>query len=219
MHFEVLIEDQSGKAALEILIPKIIDCNQHTFTIRAYKGIGRIPPKLKPNLDPKKRILLDQLPRLIQGYGQTFASYPATYPAVLLIICDLDDRCLHQFRQELIACLEHSTPRPETYFCLAIEEGEAWYLGDLTAIKTAYPEAKDSVLNAYENDAICGTWEVLADAVVDGGAKKLARQGYGRVGQEKMVWAQVIPPHMVVDCNCSGSFCYFRDKVRQLSRS
>ena len=30
MHFEVLVEDQSGKKALDILIPKIIG-DQHSF--------------------------------------------------------------------------------------------------------------------------------------------------------------------------------------------
>jgi len=42
MHFEILVEDQSGKKALDILVPKIIG-DRHTFKIRAYKGIGRIP--------------------------------------------------------------------------------------------------------------------------------------------------------------------------------
>jgi hypothetical protein len=195
MHFEVLIEDISGQTTLETLIPKIIDCDQHSFIVHSYKGIGRIPPNLKPKLDPKKRVLLDQLPKLIQGYGQTFAKYPANYLAVLIIVCDLDNRCLHRFRQELIACLEMSTPQPETYFCLAIEEGEAWYLGDFNAIKSAYPQAKESVLKTYEHDAICGTWEVLADAIAPGGAKRLTRQGGGQVGREKMVWAETIPQY------------------------
>jgi hypothetical protein len=39
MHFEILIEDISGKTALEILVPKIIDVEQHTFRIHAYKGM------------------------------------------------------------------------------------------------------------------------------------------------------------------------------------
>lgn len=86
MHFEILIEHISGKTALEILVPKIINIEQHTFKIHAYKGIGHIPKNLTPNSDPKKRILLDQLPRLIQGYGKTL-SY---FPSVLIIICDLD---------------------------------------------------------------------------------------------------------------------------------
>ncbi|UUO14177.1 hypothetical protein [Dolichospermum heterosporum] len=88
MHFEILVEDVSGKTTLEILVPKIINPEQHTFNIHAYKGIGHIPKNLISNSDPKKRILLDQLPRLIQGYGKTFASYPPNYHAVLIIICD-----------------------------------------------------------------------------------------------------------------------------------
>ena len=41
MHFEILVEDQSGKKALEIIVPKIVnDCD--TFYIRSYKGIGHI---------------------------------------------------------------------------------------------------------------------------------------------------------------------------------
>ncbi|QHG19998.1 hypothetical protein GJB62_14990 [Nostoc sp. ATCC 53789] len=74
MHFEILVEDISGKIALEILVPKIINTEQHTFNIHHYKGIGRIPKNLTSTSDPKKRILLDQLPRLIQGYGKTLGA-------------------------------------------------------------------------------------------------------------------------------------------------
>ena len=38
MHFEILVEDISGKTALEIIIPKIISTQQHTFEIHRYKG-------------------------------------------------------------------------------------------------------------------------------------------------------------------------------------
>ena len=134
MHFEILVEDVSGKTALEILVPKIINTEQHTFNIHAYKGAGHIPKNLTSNSDPKKRILLERLPQLIQGYGKTFASYPPNYHAVLIIICDLDDRCLSAFRQELLNIVDSCEPKPKTQFCIAIEEGEAWYLGDLAAI-------------------------------------------------------------------------------------
>ena len=50
MHFEILVEDRSGKAALDILIPKIINAN-HSFKVRAYKGVGRIPKNLKSSTD------------------------------------------------------------------------------------------------------------------------------------------------------------------------
>ena len=215
MHFEILIEDISGKTALEILIPKIIS-DENTFNIHPYKGIGRIPEGLQPSSDPKRRILLDQLPKLIQGYGNTFAGYPSNYPAVLIIICDLDDRCLSDFRRELLNCVDKLTIKPETYFCIAIEEGEAWYLGDINAIKTAYPKAKDAVLNSYRNDSVCDTWEKLADAVCSGGVQSLAKLGWQAVGKEKTDWANNISPHMNVDINQSPSFCYFRDKLRSL---
>jgi hypothetical protein len=216
MHFEILIEDISGKTALEILIPKIIS-DEHTFNIHSYKGIGRIPQGLTPSSDPKRRILLDQIPKLIQGYGNTFTGYPPSYSAILIVVCDLDDRCLSNFRTELLDCVDKCAVKPETYFCIAIEEGEAWYLGDMNAMKTAYPRAKDAVLNSYVNDSICGTWEKLADAIFLGGAQSLAKLGWQAVGKEKMAWASDISPHMDVDINQSPSFCYFREKLRSLS--
>jgi hypothetical protein len=216
MHFEILVEDISGKTALDILIPKIINTEEHTFEIHSYKGIGHIPKNLKPGADAQKRILLDQLPRLVQGHGKTFAQYPSDYPAVLIVICDLDNKCLSTFRRELLELVDKCNPKPKTQFCIAIEEGEAWCLGDLSAVKKAYPKAKDKVLNSYVNDSICGTWEKLADAVFPGGAQSLSQLGWQTIGKEKSNWAKNIPPYMDVDNNLSPSFCYFRDKLRDL---
>ena len=50
MHFEILVEDLSGKKALDILVPKLID-EHHTFIVHPYKGIGRIPKNLGNNLN------------------------------------------------------------------------------------------------------------------------------------------------------------------------
>ena len=215
MHFEVLVEDQSGKKALDILVPKIIG-DQHTFRVIEYRGIGRIPRNLKSGVEANKRILLDRLPSLLRGYGKTFADYPPNYPAAVILVCDLDNKCLKEFRQDLFTVLNACNPKPETRFCLAIEEGEAWLLGDIAAIKAAYPKAKDNVLGRYKNDAICGTWELLADAVSQGGAKGLRKKGWAAVGQEKSIWAERIAPHMDVAINASPSFCYFHKKIREL---
>ena len=215
MHFEVLVEDQSGKKALDILIPKIIG-DQHSFEVHAYRGIGRIPRNLKSGIEAKKRILLDRLPSLLRGYGKTFAGYSPNYQAAVIVVCDLDTKCLKEFRQELFRVLNACNPKPETRFCIAIEEGEAWLLGDIPAIKATYPKAKDDVLSRYKNDAICGTWEFLADAVSQGGANGLKKKGWAAVGQEKSIWAERIAPHMDVAINASPSFCYFQKKIREL---
>ena len=215
MHFVILVEDQSGEKALRILMPKIIG-DQHTFCFHFYKGIGNIPPNLKSKTDVSRRILLDQIPRLLRGFGKTFANYPPNYPAVVILVCDLDDRCLKTFRQELLTVLDACNPRPETRFCIAIEEGEAWLLGDIPAIKQAYPNAKGTILNSYQNDAICGTWELLADAIFSGGSNALKKKAWYVIGREKSAWAENITPYMNVNQNVSPSFCYFRDKIREL---
>lgn len=214
MHFEILVEDQSGQKALEILVARIVG-EGHTFKIHGYKGAGRIPRGLGDGSDPGKRILLERLPKLLQGYGKAFANYPPDSPATVIVVCDLDDRCLKRFRQELDTVLANCHPAPPTCFCLAIEEGEAWLLGDLRAIRAAYPKAKQEVLTGYVNDSICGTWEKLADAVFPGGAVQLARQGWQAIGAEKFRWAQQIASHMDVDDNQSPSFCRFRNTLRE----
>jgi len=217
MHFELLVEDLSGAKALNILVPKIIG-DEHTFRFHLYKGIGRIPKNLNGKADPSKRILLDQLPRLLRGYGRAFANYPYDYPVAVILVCDLDNKCLKSFRQELCAILDACNPKPATRFCIAIEEGEAWFLGDIQAIKAAYPKAKVAILNSYENDAICGTWERLADAIFPGGAQSLSDKGWRAIGTEKAAWSEKIAPHMDVANNSSPSFCYFKSKLQELAR-
>ena len=216
MHLEILVEDQSGKKALDILIPRIVG-DQHTFRVTGYKGIGRIPRNLTSNTDASKRLLLDQLPSLLRGFGKTFAGYSANYPAAVILVCDLDDKCLKTFRQDLFTILKGCQPKPETRFCIAIEEGEAWLLGDIPAIKAAYPKARDEVLNGYKNDSICGTWELLADAVFSGGSSELKSMGWSAVGREKSAWSERIAPQMNVEDNLSPSFRYFREKIRELA--
>lgn len=213
MHFEILVEDESGKAMLEILVPRILGPG-HSFRFIAYKGIGRIPAGLAGTLDPAKRALLDRLPSLLRGYGRSLAHLSAA----VIVVCDLDVRCLKAFRSELLAILDVCDPRPLTHFCIAIEEGEAWLLGDPDAIRRAYPKARQQVLRDYENDAICGTWETLADAVYAGGAAKLKTQGGQTIGAEKSRWAKSIAPHMDPAANRSSSFKYFCSKLYGLAQ-
>ena len=214
MHFEILVEDQSGKKALDILVPKIIGAD-HTCKVRAYKGVGRIPKNINAGVDASKRMLLNNLPRLLKGYGKSWTNYPAA----VFVVCDLDDKCLKTFRQELYAVLTACNPRPKTRFCIAVEEGDAWLLGDIPAIKAAYPKAKDGVLNQYENDSICGTWECLADALYKGGSAALSAKGWQVLGAEKSQWAEKITPHMDVANNASPSFVYLRQKLLALAAS
>ena len=102
-------------------------------------------------------------------------------------------------------------------FRIAIEESEAWLLGDREAVVAAYPDAREPVLDGYVQDGICGTWEVLADAVHAGGSAQLRKEGWRNAGRAKCAWAVTITPHMDVDRNLSSSFRVFRDGVRHLA--
>ena len=208
MHFEILVEDRSGKKMLDILVQKIIG-DDHTFKIYPYEGLGHIP-KMNSPVAAKNHLLLNNLPRILRGYGRSMQNSSSA----VFVVCDLDNKCLKTFRQELLKVLRECNPKPETRFCIAVKEGEAWLLGDIPAIKKAYPEAKDTVLNKYENDSICGTWEKLADAVHKGGSPALSKKGgYADIGKKKSQWAEKISPYMDVAQNKSSSFVYFRQKL------
>lgn len=93
MHFAILVEDQSGKKMLENLIPQIFPPNndEHTVHIHSYKGIGHIPRGLTSPIGADRRILLEQLPRLLNGFGKTFAGYGDAYTAWVSKITPLMD--------------------------------------------------------------------------------------------------------------------------------
>lgn len=217
MHFEILVEDASGKMALEQILEKIVgpSGDEHTFRIIPYKGIGRIPKNLKANSDPKHRALLNRLPHILGGYGKAHKHIEA----VVIVVVDLDSKNCLDFKQELMDILDSCDPAPTALFRIAIEEGEAWLLGDRKAVETAYPNVKKAVLKKYKQDSICGTWEVLADALYKGGATKLKKLGWPAAGEAKCEWAEKIAPYMDVDKNKSKSFQTFRDGVRRFLSS
>lgn len=199
MHFEFLIEDQSSEKAMDILAPMILG-HGTTYRTHSYKGIGHIPKGIKPGTDATKRMLLNRLPKLLRGYGR------APNSGVIVVICDLDTKDKAVFLAELNDVLDTCDKKPQTLFCLAIEEFEAWYLGDIEAVLRAYPTAKKTVLSGYVNDAICGTWELLADAIYKGGRNGLLKKGRQEIGRQKSIWAEAISPHMDVGNNRSPSF-------------
>lgn len=208
MHFYLHVEDASGKAMLSALMPKILELAESsgpdTFEIKNYQGIGHIPKKMKDPASAKKAMLLQNLPPLLRAYGKTFQGHKKSgYASCVVIVCDLDDRCLREFKSELLAILSQCNPRPEACFCFAVEEGEAWLLGDLDAVKRAFPNAKPDALASYVNDSICGTWELLARALGN---------------KSKVQWAEKIAPLMDASKNKSPSFRYFRDKIVALAK-
>ena len=214
MHLEILVEDSSGKRLLENLVPRIIGQHgaPHTYNFHAYKGIGKIPSNLSPKTAANKRILLDQLPRILKGYAST--------PGIdcVVVVVDSDRKNCAAFLHELKQVAAQAG-LPNTLFRIAIEEVEAWYLGDQDAIKLAYPRAKLSAANNYQQDSVVGTWELVADITYPGGRKAVERAGWPLPGDLKHEWAERIGPVMNLEKNASPSFKKLIDGLKRITGS
>lgn len=211
MHIEVLVEDSSGAALMSHLMPKLLgeSVGEHQWRIHDFKGVGRIPKGLTSKADPRVETLLDKLPRMLEGYGKS------GYEAVLVVV-DSDRHDAVAFRRDLEGALKMCPNAPRTVFGIATEEIEAWYFGDRAALIEAYPRADKKVLGRYQQDAICGTWEMLADALVRGGASAIKKLGHRKAGDFKHECANRIGPLMDVSRNMSPSFCNTRRAVADL---
>ncbi len=211
MHIKFCIEDSSGKRFLDNLLPKMISDAAITWRVHGYGGVGRLPRNLVGAVDPKKKALLDVLPKLVRGCIST------PWIDALVLIVDSDSRDPSTFADELKSAVSAFGVTKPVEFFLAVEEMEAWYFGDAQAIFAAYPRAKAQVVQNYVQDSVCGTWEWLADATEVGGAASLKAKGWPASGEVKHEWAENISAFMNPANNVSPSFMAFREGLRNLT--
>ena len=216
MHFEILVEDASGKALLEQVVPKILGPKGKPNQYRIvniqelkYRVMAMLPKKQARTL-PWDVILLQTLSIQLRAYSKALSRRNG----VIVIVVDLDYRHFEQFRKKLEETFQTNAPNLGGGVRLAVEEIEAWILGDRTAVRRAYPFVREYILKSYEQDSICGTWEVLADALFHGGSERLTEVGYPQIGREKHRWAENIGQYMDVESNHSPSFQEFRDLLQ-----
>lgn len=213
MHFQFLIEDQSSAVLMEILMKKITSGNPNiTYDCKSFKGIGGFTKKNTVK-ETKSGKLLNDLATYLRGFNKSLQYIQAA----IIVVLDNDDRDIDAFRSELESVAVHNKITIDHVFCIAVEEVEAWLLGDEKAILAAYPLARMQVLKTYAQDSICGTWEVLADAVYPGGITRFKRDcpTYIEVGKYKSEWAQKIGKHMDLSFNKSPSFNYFMTEIEK----
>lgn len=211
MHFQFLIEDQSSATLIELLMKKISLNNKNvTFNCKAFKGIGGFTKKNTVK-ETKSGKLLNDLATYLRGFDKRLRNIPA----VIVVVVDNDDRNTEDFLTELKQVSHNNSINIDHVFCIAVEEVEAWILGDEKAILKAYPSAKLLHLRTYVQDSICGTWEVLADVIYPGGVLKLKKDcsTYIEIGKYKNEWAKNIGSHMDIRHNNSPSFQYFISEI------
>lgn len=195
---EVLVEELSALRALDLLLPRVIPGTQ--FKIRSFQG---------------KHDLINKLPQRLRGY----AAWPGVAVSRIVVLVDQDrDDCV-TLRQKLDkiaadAGFRASGADRSVLNRIAIAELEAWFLGDVPALRRAYPRVPPSTgaKKAFRDpDAIDGTWEALE--------RLLQEHGYHKGGLPKVAAAAAIAEHMDAERNESRSFRVFRDGLRRLVES
>lgn len=167
-YIEFLVEDKSGEILVDQVMQKYVLRKENIeYTINSFKGIGKIPSKAKNLSQIKSGRLLTDLPLYLRGIGRSLETMPGK--KAIFVIFDKDN----------VDC------SLQVFFCIAIEEMEAWLLGDKEAVIKAYPRAKKQLLQKYVQDSIIGTWECLADIVYKGGLHSLKRDAtsYYEIGK------------------------------------
>ncbi|MCA3006018.1 MAG: DUF4276 family protein [bacterium] len=197
-HFEILVEEQSAAAALEALLPKLLE-GRATFRIHPFQG--------KPDL-------LGKLEARLRGYASWLSA-----DACVVVLVDRDDGDCLGLKRQLNEAAERAGLRLRSgagdrrvsmvINRIAVEELEAWFFGDVGALVAAYPGVPETLDRRakYRNpDAIAGgTWEALE--------RVLQEAGHHGGGLAKVRAARDIAAHMDPGRNRSRSFQVFRDAI------
>ena len=207
MLIEILTEDKSGAVVVERLTERItenegISCE---VNVHPHRGCGSLPKDMTAKPPRFASSLLDLLPSELRAYNKIYAGKDL----ILIIAMDSDDNDPQQLRQEIYSCASRFAPDIRSVVGISTEEIEAWILGDRTAIIDAYPDCRTDVLDAYEQDSVCGTWEVLCKAI-SGNSEELIDIGYPAIGHYKALWAENISRYMIPQKNVSPSFNTFK---------
>jgi hypothetical protein len=203
MHLVFLVEEPSAEVFLAGLLPRILPEGM-THEINRFQG---------------KSDLLANLESRLRGYS---AWIPSDWRIVVLVDEDREDCGLLKRRLETSAKAAGLTTKSRgnngTFAVLnriAVEELEAWFLGDVEALRTVYPRVPASLAsrkNLRDPDAVPGgTWEALE--------RVLQQAGYFPGGLGKLEVSRAMGRHLEPSRNRSRSFACFIDGISALHRA
>jgi len=187
------------EAFLREVLPRLLG-DRSTFRIHVHQG---------------KMDLLGKLRSRLKGYAKWL---PDNARIVVVVDRDGDDCVVLKRRLEAdaeaagLATRSAAADRPwRVVNRIAIEELEAWFFGEWSSVRRAFPRAPASVMNQVpfrDCDAIAGgTWEALE--------RVLKRRGYFVEGLRKTEAARAIGAHFHHDLCISPSFVAFRDALME----
>lgn len=190
-------------AFLQALLPRLLPENR-TFEILQFQG--------KPDL-------MGKLEQRLCGYA---AWLPANWRIVVVVDRDNDD--CHSLKRQLETIARRAglstrtRPRNAAWQLvnrIAIEELEAWYFGDWTAVRASFPRVPATVPQKQgfrDPDAIAGgTWEAFE--------RVMQSHGYFRGGLQKIEAARTIGARLDPGRSASHSFRIFSDAIAEACAS
>ncbi len=197
-HFEFLVEEPSMEAFLNAVLPRILP-DSITYRIHPFQG---------------KRALLLNLKARLEGY---FNWIPENYRIVVIVDQDRDNCAKLKAKLEaacatsgLVSRQVSDVPNWQIVTRIAIEELEAWYFGDWSAVREAYPRVSENIpknKKYRDPDAISNTWETFE--------RILKRSGYFKQGLRKVEVATSIGNCFNPEVSTSKSFQKFRDAISE----
>ena len=207
MLIEILSEDKSGAVVVERLAERITENEglDVEVNVHPHRGCGSLPKDMTAKPPKFASSLLDLLPSELRAYNKVYAGKEI----ILIIAMDSDDKDPQALRQEIYSVASKFAPDIRSVVGISTEEIEAWILGDKNAIKDAYPDCNTEILDSYEQDSVCGTWEILCRAISEN-ADDLIEIGYPAIGHYKALWAETISRYMLPQKNVSPSFNTFK---------
>ncbi|HSL83507.1 MAG TPA: DUF4276 family protein [Thermoanaerobaculia bacterium] len=203
LHLEVLVEEPSAKAALNELLPRILPSTA-SFAVHAHQG---------------KPALLRRLPQRLRAYSAM------DWPQLrLLVLVDRDQEDCQGLKQRLeeIASAAGLTTKStaaggrfQAANRIAVEELEAWFFGDVEALRAAYPRVPKS-LGAR---ALCRDPDAIRGGTAEALARVLHRAGHlGTDYLPKITVASAVAGHLEPSRNRSHSFRCFCNGIEALMR-
>lgn len=134
MTVHVLVEGPSERAFLGPWAKKVL--KEVDFRVHPHQGKGSLPVSPSARPQPQHRGLLDQLPAKLRGFEDA-----RPRPTGVVILVDADDDDWEELAAKIVAVASSESPNTNVIVRIAVEESEAFFLGDIAALKKAYPDA------------------------------------------------------------------------------
>lgn len=165
MTIHVFVEGPSEVALIEPWSKRLLrGC---PVKVHPHEGKGKLPDDISATPNPRHRGLLDQLPAKLRAFASDIHIHG------IVVLVDADDNDCAALRTAIERAAQTCSPSLRVVARIAIEETEAFYLGDLGALKRAFPDADMDRARNYRPDSICNTWELLGEIVNDDSGDKV----------------------------------------------